>query len=169
MCASGSHTFRQAKGLPDLKALLRLHAQPGASSSSRDNRISGYPSQDQSLFQHGPLCRVDNTFKYRILDPLPEILTRTSHPAQAALTLSLICGNIIAYNYKHVSSSLPDKRGIAIEVTPQIPGHQHCLHVRQKTDRDLLLDKRVQYLLLFALLIGNENDLSCVVIHPYGP
>lgn len=128
----------------------------------------GINLRNQPVLKLCPLCRIDDTLKHRILDPLSEVLAGAGNPAQTALPARVGCCDIIAHDYEH-SSSLPHKRRIAIEVSPQVPGHKDGLDVGQKTDGHLLINKGMQYFLLLAFLISNEYHLSGIVVHPDGP
>jgi hypothetical protein len=48
-------------------------------------------------------------------------------------------------------------------------GKKHCLNMRQKPNIDLLINKGVKHLILYALLICNKHGLSCIIFHHYSP
>jgi hypothetical protein len=125
------------------------------------------PIQVQQLeLEAGPLGRVDLTFEHGVLYPLAEAhagLCDFSEPFSARARRGR---HIVRHQDKHVAStSLPDKGGVCVEITPEVTSKQPCLKMDQEAHGGFLPQERVRDAILLSLLVRGDHGLSGLVVH----
>ena len=95
------------------------------------------------VLQLAALRGIDNTFKNRILNPLTIISTCFRDFSQPLSSRGIGGTYIIGDQDQHTTASLPQKRRILVQVTPQISRKKQSLNIRNQSPGDFLLQVRV--------------------------
>ena len=82
---------------------------------------------------------VGNAFENRILHALSVVDAMTRHPPQPFSPCRVFRVHVVCDNRQHVNASLPQKRRVAVQISPNAAGKQERLHVGNKPPRNLLL------------------------------
>jgi len=132
----------------------------------------------QAELQAGPLLRVDVALEDGALDALAEVEACLGDAAEAAPALGGGGGDVVADDNEHGgSSSVPGRAGcgsapqkgrVGIQVAAEVPGQKARLEVDDHAEGCLLVEKGMGQLVLLALLKGDQDLLSGVVVHQNG-
>ena len=65
--------------------------------------------------------------------------------------------------------SAPDERRVLVEISPEKPGQQPGLQMDEQPHGGSFVEKRMPDFILLALLVGHQDRLAGVVVHPHRP
>lgn len=109
------------------------------------------------------LRSVEQTLKDRVLHALPIVYALPGDLTQTTSAAGIFRIYIIGDHYQHCQTSFPQKRRIGIQIVPQISCQQQCLHIRNQSPGDLLLQIGVRDRVALARLPRLQEFLSpCV-------
>jgi len=120
----------------------------------------------QGTLELNPLSRINYAFKNRILNALSVIGTGLGNLPEPFLATGTGYHHIVTHKNHH--RYLPPKeRGIPVNITSNISGHEIRLNKKEKANGNLFLNIGMVYLILLTALILGQNRFSGLIVHGY--
>jgi len=117
--------------------------------------VRGWVDLSQKLCaKFNPESRFEQALKDRELNSLSMILTQFGDVAEPASTLLSLSSHIVGHKHHHAFLS-PNEGRVGIQIAAEMARQQKCLRVRHQSKGNLLVQKWMEDLLLFAQLPGD--------------